>query len=87
MNAKSHGAHDANAIKVRIRMCGRQALAEIEPFSCMRDGVCIEFHGFRTPVPADYAMRHALNLAKSYDLALDVEDPRARIVPLFRQAA
>ncbi len=82
------GGRDSDAaIKVRISLCGRQALAEIAPFACEHDGVTVEFHGFATPVPADYAMRHALNLSKRYDLPLDVEDPRRRVVPLFRAAA
>lgn len=82
-----HTVRDDEAITVRIKMCGRQALAEIEPFACLHDGVRVEFHGFKTPVPADYAMRHALNLSKSYNLALIVDDPRKRVVPLFQRAA
>ena len=78
---------ETQAIRVRIMLCGRHALAEIEPFACERDGVRVEFHGFRDPVPADYAMRHALNLSKRYDIPLDVDDPRRRVVPLFREAA
>lgn len=76
-----------HSVRVRVQIRGRQALAEIEPFVCERDGVVVEFHGFGTPVPADYAMRHAVNLAKRYDLQLDVDDPRRRVVPLFAAAA
>lgn len=83
----SSPASHREAIRVRIKLCGRQALAEIDPFACERDGVTLEFHGFGTPVPADYAMRHAVSLSKRYDLPLDVEDPRRQVVPLFRAAA